>query len=94
MAQTKVRKKFEAEVREVLHEGLALHGIDATVESEPAVRGTKWCFWVISRDFKDYNQAARQDIVWRILDKSFDLTHLVKITMVFTLTPKEARGEF
>lgn len=95
MAEVKSAITFEDKVKRLLRKGLREYRIGRmTIVSEPAFGGKNWRFCVIAKDFDSLLHSEQQDIVWRILCEALPREEWVQITMVLTLTPAEAKGDF
>jgi hypothetical protein len=80
---------FQIKLTRVLQQALHSAGIkDPTIDVEPAALG-KVRVWIVSDDFEALTTSDRQDIVWRALEKHFDPSDLVRISMVLTFTARE-----
>ena len=84
---------FEQRLKRALLRGLKLAGIKARVQTEP-IAGTKLHrVNVISPQFQPLRPSERQDLVWRIINQFFNHAEQLQISMIFTLTPRELRGD-
>ena len=87
------QSSFRGTVRKVIEEALKSAGIEvASIEIEPSPAIEKLRIWIVSDEFRRFNLAERQNIVWRVLNQRFQLADLARISMIFTLTTEE-RGE-
>jgi|FaiFalFF_MnMetaG_3_1042247.scaffolds.fasta_scaffold15643_2 hypothetical protein len=94
-AKTNSLEALRRKVKAALRKGLKAYGIQPKrIIAEPAVNGTKWRFLIISDDFEPWLFSERQDVIWRLLEKSLEADELLKVTMVMALTEKEAKGDF
>lgn len=81
---------FRGTVQKVIESALEGSGIrTAKIEMDPTPAQEKLRVWIVSDEFNRFTIAERQDMIWRALNSRFPLSELVKIGMVFTLTPKE-----
>lgn len=92
--KTHIKNGKLEKIRRCMKDGLKEYGVDANVKwKRSGVLGKYW-FYAISRNFEKWNHSERQDVVWRILKNNLETPDLVKITMVFTWTEREEKGDF
>jgi len=84
---------FGERLKRALQEGLRVAGIRATVVTEPIPRTKLHRVLVKSAGFGSLAFTERQDLVWRIVDRQFSADEQLRISMILTMTPDEARGE-
>jgi hypothetical protein len=89
------QKVLAERIAEALKSGLATAGITLEeIETEP-IRGTKLIrVTLVAKGFERVNHTERQDIVWRILNRTLTPDEQLRVSMVVTLTPKELAGAF
>lgn len=75
-----------------LRRGLAVAGIDASVEIERVRSLRLYRVLVKSPDFDPLSITERQDLVWRIVRQSFTADEQLNISVILTLTPGELNG--
>lgn len=95
MATTKtVPRSLGQKIRTVLLNGLKESGVTATVSTQK-VRGTQFIrVFVYSKDFTNLWHTERQNIVWRVLNRDLADKESNHISMILTLTPDEAKGNW
>ena len=93
--KTRVRQnKIPHKIMNAIVEGLEERKIPVKVEYEKSALRGLYRFYVVSDKFDRLSNAERQDIVWRIIKNNLEPADTLRITMVMTLTEKEARGDF
>jgi hypothetical protein len=80
---------FVSKLKAALEKDLHDVGVDGTVEVEPAGTTKLFRFFVVSDGFKDLRHSERQNLVWRIVEKTLSPDDAVKVSMVMTLTKDE-----
>ncbi len=84
---------FEKKLHQILTEGLKKSGIRSHIETQ-AIRMTKlYRVLIIASKFKNLRPSERQDLVWRIIGQHLQPDDQLQISMIYTLTPEEARGK-
>jgi hypothetical protein len=92
MAQVK-NPPFVAELKEALGSELKQVGITAKVSFERVPATKLYRFGVLARKFKTMPHSERQNLVWRIADRTLPAEKQIRISMILTLTPEEAGYE-
>ncbi len=83
---------FGQRLKEVLLEGLNAAGIPCAVEIE-RIQGTKLHrVTLVSRKFSRLQPSERQDLVWRIISRSFKAEEQFRISIVRTLAHDDLNG--
>jgi stress-induced morphogen len=83
---------LEKRLVKVIKDGLKAYDIRAKVEVQPATIAKTFNVWVISKDFEDSLLSDRDALVWRVMKDEFDNAELMRVLMIFAVTPREARG--
>ena len=92
MARVKSPPDFAERLRTSLVEGLKAAGIRAEVQSEAVPMTKLHRVLVLAAKFRHLKQYERQDLVWRIMEKNLSPDEQLRISMILTLTPAEAKG--
>lgn len=93
MVRMKNNPGFVDQLKKALVEGLAQGGIKAKVQVEP-VRTTKlFRLLVLAPQFAALKHSERQDLVWRIAERVLSPEQQLQISMILTMTDKEAAGK-
>jgi len=74
-----------------LIEGLKQAGIEAEVEYERVPSTRLYRFIVLAKKFKPLPHNERQNLVWRIAEKSLADDEQFRVSMILTLTPEELK---
>ena len=93
MAKLKNLPAFLDRLVMALVEGLKAGGIAAKVYVEPVPSTKLHRLTVLAPKFAALRPSERQDLVWRIVDDILDREDQLKISMILTLTPDEAKGK-
>ena len=93
MAKVKSLPAFLDRLERALVEGLKAGGISAKVYAEPVPTTKLHRLMVLAPKFAALRRSERQDLVWRIVDQFIGPDDQLKISMILTLTPDEAKGK-
>jgi stress-induced morphogen len=85
---------LEERLVKVIKDGLKAYNIRAKVEVQPTTIANTFDIWVISKDFEGSLLSDRDALVWQIMKEQFDNAELMRVLMIFAITPREARGEW
>jgi stress-induced morphogen len=85
---------LEERLVKVIKDGLKAYNIRAKVEVQPTTIANTYDIWVISKDFEGSLLSDRDALVWQIMKEQFDNAELMRVLMIFAITPREARGEW
>jgi hypothetical protein len=80
---------FVTKLKAALEKDLRALGLKSTVSVEPAGTTKLYRFFVVSDDFRDLRHSERQNIVWRIVDKTLSAEDSIKVSMIMTLAKEE-----
>jgi hypothetical protein len=91
--KAKPRTSLATRVAAALKSGLKLAGFAVEqIETQP-IRGTKlFRVTLVAKGFEKLWTTERQDLVWRILNQSFNREEQLQISMIITLSPGELAG--
>ena len=92
MAKVKNPPAFLDRLRVALVTGLKASGIQAEVDSESVPTTKLHRVMVLAPKFKALKHSERQNLVWRIAEQTLAPDEQLKISMILTLTPDEAKG--
>jgi stress-induced morphogen len=85
---------LEERLVKVIKDGLKAYNIRAKVEVQPTTIANTFDVWVISKDFEGSLLVDRDELVWRVMKEQFDTSELMRVLMIFAITPREARGDW
>lgn len=77
------------EVEGCAQEDLRALGLKSTVRVEPAGTTKLFRFFVVSDAFKNLRHSERQNIVWRVVDRTLSPEDSIKVSMIMTLATTE-----
>ena len=77
------------EVEGCAREDLRALGLKSTVRVEPAGTTKLFRFFVVSDGFKTLRHSERQNIVWRVVDRTLSPEDAIKVSMIMTLATTE-----
>ncbi|MCX7014633.1 MAG: hypothetical protein NTW86_19125 [Candidatus Sumerlaeota bacterium] len=81
---------FLANLKKSLIDVLKENGIVAEVDTEPVPTTRMHRVYVLAPRFKAMRHSERQELVWRIAEKTLPTEDQFRISMILTLTPEEA----
>jgi hypothetical protein len=93
MARLNAAPEFVDHLKDELTDQLKNVGIDAKVAVEAVPTTRLYRVMVQAPKFKALKHTERQDLVWRIAERVLSPEEQLRISMIVTLTPKEATGE-
>jgi hypothetical protein len=93
MAKIKNPPPFLDTLKSALVDGLKASGISAQVGIEPVPTTKLHRVMVLASKFKALKHSERQNLVWRIVEQALAPDEQLKISMILTLTPDEAKGK-
>lgn len=79
-------------LQEALRDGLDEYGIKAEIDLEASAAAGRYRLFVISEDFAQFNEAERQDVLWRVIKERWARQDQLRITLSLALTEAEAQG--
>jgi hypothetical protein len=80
---------FVMKLAAALQKDLEDLGLHSTVEVEPAGTTKLYRFFVFSDEFRDLRHTERQNLVWRIVDRTLSPEESRRVSMIMTLTNEE-----
>lgn len=89
---TKTAPGFLQRLKTALVGALQANGIAAKVDAERVPTTRLYRVMVLAPKFKELKHSERQNLVWRITDHAISPEEQMRISMILTLTPDEARG--
>lgn len=81
---------FVTELKDAFVRELKQVGIPAEADFEPVPTTKLFRFIVVAKKFKAMPFSERQDLVWRIADKTLPEDKQLRVSSILTLTPEEA----
>lgn len=93
MATVKSAPTFLDRLKTALIGDLKVAGIPAKVDSQRVPTTHLHRILVLAPKFKALKHTERQNLVWRIAEQALPPDDQLKISMILTLTPDEAKGK-
>lgn len=93
MAGVKEPPTFVARLKTAVVDALKANDIEAEVSAEPVPTTRLYRVAVMAPKFKALKHTERQSLVWRIAEQALAPDELLRISMILTLTPLEAKGK-
>jgi len=84
---------FVQRLKTALIDVLKDNGIEAKVRADPVPTTKLYRVLVLAPQFKALKHSERQSLVWRIAERTLPPDEQMRISMIVTLTPQEARGD-
>jgi len=93
MSKTKVKAPppFLVRLKTALIRALAANDISAKVRTERVPTTKLYRVAVLAPKFKEMKHSERQNLVWRIAERALSPEELLRVSMIFTLTPDEVK---
>jgi hypothetical protein len=80
---------FVATLKRAIINDLKSGGIKAKVEFEPVPTTKLYRITVLAPQFEKLRHFERQNLVWRIAEKTLSPNEQLRVSMILTLTPQE-----
>ncbi len=80
---------FLRKLKQSLRSELAAVGIEAKVHTEAVPTTQLYRVTVVAPQFKVLNHSERQNVIWRIVEKSLSPQEQLRISMIMTLAADE-----
>ena len=92
MAKVTSLPAFVTQLKKALVDGLKASGIRAKVHTEPVPTTLLYRVTVVAPQFKAMKHSERQNLVWRIAERTLSPDDQLRVSMILTLTRNEAAG--